>query len=58
MSNTIADLRIAVNNELDSQAAILGENTALSTTQKLTVSYSVDSKNETWNPDLGPRPKS
>ncbi len=55
---TIAGLRTMLNDELDAQALILGENEELSNTDKDTVSYGVDAKNETWNEDLPKRPHS
>lgn len=55
---TIASLRSSIIAELNAQAATMGENATLTTTQQNTVSRAVDAKNETWNPNLPTRPTS
>lgn len=54
--NTISELRASLNAELDNQASALGEHSALSASDKNTVSYAIDGVNETFNPTLGTRP--
>lgn len=56
MAHTIAELRVLINADLDSKAEILGEEEELTTSQMDTVSFGVDAKNETWNPNLPTRP--
>lgn len=55
---TIAQLRTRLNDILDSLAATYGETTDISSSQTSmdAVSHGVDAQNETWNPNLPPRP--
>lgn len=53
---SISSLRASIISDLDAQALVFGEHTPLTQANQNTVSYSVDAKNETWNPSLGTRP--
>lgn len=54
---TIAQLRAAINSNLDAIAGTLGEETDLTNQGDInSVSYTVDSANEIWNENLPTRP--
>jgi hypothetical protein len=54
--NKISELRAAIIEALDAKALTYGEETELTESEMNQVSYSVDDSNETWNPNLPPRP--
>lgn len=54
--NTIQELQDSINSYLNAQKATYGANNSLNQTVKDIISHGVDSKNETWNPNLPPRP--